>query len=228
MLDVHAPHESVHGWRDFLLHIATITVGLLIALCLEATVEWMHHRQEVAETREALHSELDVNLERFSANTGYFRQDLTSLQGNLASFVYLQRHSGTNTDELPAKIIWTSSYARMETSAWRTAHERGITALMPQEEVMREDERYSFYERIDKAHEEEADALAEAIGYRFQESDPAHMTQAQIDREVELIKRVMSLHIRHAFLMQNLADEFHEFQPAPSRNELQDALHLPR
>ncbi len=32
MLDVHAPHETVHGWRDFFTHIATITIGLLIAL----------------------------------------------------------------------------------------------------------------------------------------------------------------------------------------------------
>lgn len=31
MLDVHPPHELVHGIRDFLLHLLTITVGLLIA-----------------------------------------------------------------------------------------------------------------------------------------------------------------------------------------------------
>ena len=226
MLDVHPPHEPVHGWRDFLLHLATITVGLLIALGLEAAVEWIHHRQEVAETREALHAELQVNLGRFSANTTYFRQDLKSLQGNLADFSYLQQHPGASADKLPAKLIWTSSNARMENSAWRTAHERGISAYMPQGEVMRENELYSFYERIDKAHEEEADAVAEAIDYMFQNSDPAHMIATQIDREVELIKRVLSLHLRHAFLMQNLAEEFHDFEPAPTREELQDALHM--
>jgi hypothetical protein len=36
MLDVHAPHETVHSWRDSITHIATITIGLLIALGLEA------------------------------------------------------------------------------------------------------------------------------------------------------------------------------------------------
>jgi len=35
MLDVHAPHESVRTWKDFLIHIAAIAVGLLIALGLE-------------------------------------------------------------------------------------------------------------------------------------------------------------------------------------------------
>ena len=35
MLDVHPPHEKMHGFKDFLLHLLTITIGLLIALGLE-------------------------------------------------------------------------------------------------------------------------------------------------------------------------------------------------
>jgi len=32
MLDVHPPHEAAHTWKDFFIHIATIVVGLLIAI----------------------------------------------------------------------------------------------------------------------------------------------------------------------------------------------------
>jgi dipeptidyl aminopeptidase/acylaminoacyl peptidase len=32
MLDVHSPQDSVHTWTDFLIHIATIVIGLLIAV----------------------------------------------------------------------------------------------------------------------------------------------------------------------------------------------------
>ena len=39
MLDVHPPHEKMHGFKDFLLHLLTITIGLLIALGLEGCVE---------------------------------------------------------------------------------------------------------------------------------------------------------------------------------------------
>jgi hypothetical protein len=46
MLDVHPPHESVHTWTDFFIHIATICVGLLIAIGLEQAVEALHHRHE--------------------------------------------------------------------------------------------------------------------------------------------------------------------------------------
>ena len=44
MLDVHPPHAPTHTWRDFFIHIATITVGLLIAVGLEQAVEFLHHR----------------------------------------------------------------------------------------------------------------------------------------------------------------------------------------
>ena len=63
MLDVHAPHESVHGWRDFFVHLATITIGLLIALGLEGCVEWMHHRNLVKEVEVSLHDEIRNNSE---------------------------------------------------------------------------------------------------------------------------------------------------------------------
>ena len=46
MLDVHPPHERVHTWKDFFIHIATICVGLLIAVGLEQTVEAVHHHHQ--------------------------------------------------------------------------------------------------------------------------------------------------------------------------------------
>ena len=39
MLEVHAPHESLHTWKGFFIHIATICVGLLIAVGLEQTTD---------------------------------------------------------------------------------------------------------------------------------------------------------------------------------------------
>ena len=59
MLDVHPPHESVHSWKDFFIHIATITVGLLIAVCLEQAVETLHHHREADDLRAALNREGD-------------------------------------------------------------------------------------------------------------------------------------------------------------------------
>jgi hypothetical protein len=57
MLDVHAPHEVLHTWKGFFIHIATIVVGLFIAVALEQSVEALHRRHEVAALREDLHAE---------------------------------------------------------------------------------------------------------------------------------------------------------------------------
>jgi hypothetical protein len=48
MLDVHPPHKSIEGVGEFFLHLFTITVGLLIAVGIEAAVErhqaiWQGH-----------------------------------------------------------------------------------------------------------------------------------------------------------------------------------------
>ena len=46
MLDIHPPHHAASTWRDFLIHIATIVIGLLIAIGLEQAVEAIHRRHE--------------------------------------------------------------------------------------------------------------------------------------------------------------------------------------
>jgi hypothetical protein len=49
MLDVHAPHESIHNWKGFFIHIAAIVCGLLLALALEKAVEYLHQRHLLSE-----------------------------------------------------------------------------------------------------------------------------------------------------------------------------------
>lgn len=63
MIDVHAPHEATHTWKDFFIHIATIVVGLLIAIGLEQTVEAVHRHIERRDVVESLMTEADTNLD---------------------------------------------------------------------------------------------------------------------------------------------------------------------
>jgi hypothetical protein len=61
MLDVHPAHHAASSWKEFFIHIATIVLGLLIAIGLEQAVEYFHHRREVAEVREELRGEREAN-----------------------------------------------------------------------------------------------------------------------------------------------------------------------
>ncbi len=74
MLDVHPPHHAATTWRDFFIHIATITLGLFIAIGLEQTVEAIHHLHQRHQLEERLREELRGNLRKDEADFGKFAQ----------------------------------------------------------------------------------------------------------------------------------------------------------
>jgi hypothetical protein len=94
MLDVHAPHATLHTWKDFSIHLATIVIGLLIAVGLEQLVEHIHDRYKVHETRESLRQEREANGRNLVANAHNWRWEMAELQNNLMVFQYIQHHPG--------------------------------------------------------------------------------------------------------------------------------------
>lgn len=60
-MDVHKP-KPVHSWRDFLVEIGTIVIGVTIALAGEQIVEALHWRNVVDAQRQILRSVVEDNL----------------------------------------------------------------------------------------------------------------------------------------------------------------------
>jgi len=82
-MKVHPPHGPIHSIKEFLVHLLAITIGLLIALGLEASVEWVHHRRLVREARENIFQEIRDNernvaeeLNALPAEKSYLRKTL--------------------------------------------------------------------------------------------------------------------------------------------------------
>jgi hypothetical protein len=130
MLDVHPPHQATHTWKDFLIHIATIVVGLLIAVGLEQTVEYFHHRRQLYEAREAVHTEMEgreQSLERSIAEVGTYRQELDRDAALL--------RKATDRDRTPTSQLvyhWGTPYPR--SIAWQSAKGNGAAAYMEPDE----------------------------------------------------------------------------------------------
>ncbi|MGA7155693.1 MAG: hypothetical protein WBY53_02535 [Acidobacteriaceae bacterium] len=91
MLDVHAPHAATHSWRDFFIHIATITVGLVIAVGLEQTVEAIQHQHQRQQLEEKLRGELRANLKVDEADFRTFA-DIRAYLVELKAAVSAHRH----------------------------------------------------------------------------------------------------------------------------------------
>jgi hypothetical protein len=126
MLDVHAPHETIHTWKNFLTHIAAIVVGLIIAVSLEQTVEFLHHHHQREQLEEAIRRDGE-------ANRGYIKDDVAIAQGilnwALAQAAALERAGPTGALvllHLPGGFIGSP-----DAGVWPSAKASGVTNLLP-------------------------------------------------------------------------------------------------
>jgi hypothetical protein len=216
MLEPHAPHEPVHSFKDALIHIAIIVVGLLIALGLDETAEHIHHTHQVAEAREALNQELAYNIKLFKQTTQDTRWETAEYKNNVLVFEYLQQHPGTPQQSLPGILMWTHGDNRYRYAAWETAQQSGITALMPQEIVAQAATMYHDLHHAEDMAEEEFSAGHDAEAYIYQDYNPSHLTPAEVTREIELMRTVLMWHYRYVLALALIAQRDPGFTGGPT------------
>jgi hypothetical protein len=225
MLDVHAPHEVVRTWKDFFVHIAAIAVGLLIAIGLEQTVEYFHHRQQVAQTREALRVEREQNHLRVAEQTMEFRVRVPAIQTNLAVFHYLRLHPGTPEKDLPGKVNWHNFGSSFVDYVWQTAQQTGVTAFMAQGEVRRNAELYRGLRTCTESYTAFRAANTEARAYTVDDADLSHLTPIQIEEQIRLTRILLNRLYRYGADLRNLSIRNPDFVPAPSVEEIGNIVH---
>jgi hypothetical protein len=136
MLDVHALHQSVRTWKDFFIHIATIVIGLLIAIGLEQTVEYFHHRHEVREARKALAAEHEENIRRYHDNVRNHLLRLANQSNDQRVLRYLLAHPATPEDKLPGVINFGAiTLGEPVEAAWSTVEHSDVASLLPPGEL---------------------------------------------------------------------------------------------
>lgn len=227
MLDVHPIHAPVHGWRDFFIHIATIVVGLCIAVAIQQAVEFIHNRYQLAETRQALQLEREGNYELLAKNTAAWRVGTAELQNNLLVFQYLQQHPGTPQEKLPGVLLWATSTYPFGSVVWDAARQSGVIALMPREEIEAASSLYLFLQKINDAQYEGARAIVEARRYDLSDSDPSHLSPAQVASEIDRTQAALTVQSIVGTLLLNLKTSFPDFPAAVTSEELHEIRHPP-
>ena len=223
MLDVHPPHEAAHTWKDFFIHIATIVIGLLIAVGLEQTVEYFHRRHQVHELREALKQEREENRKVILVNAALYRLNRATLENDLHIFEYLRQHPGTPEEKLPGVPNWSIPYEPTITAAWKNAQQTQALALLPREE--NEDDA-SFYDELDKSEQAALLAATSAFrvgNYAFEDADPSHLTLAQVEKVIESTRELMLENWGWAVWMAQLCDDHQDFATILPKQEVAGA-----
>lgn len=125
-MDVHPPHQPIHGWRDFFIHLGTITIGLCIALALESAAEAVHHRNIVREASARLQHEIDANHTLYAKNAQRLQRNRERLKQDIA--VLLELRSGRKPAD--PHLHWGWEWDAYDDSAWRSARDIGAIPYM--------------------------------------------------------------------------------------------------
>ena len=131
MLDVHAPHAGIHSWKDFFIHIATITIGLLIAIGLEQTVEYVHHLSQLQAARQELTLEFAENKRIAQLN----REQLGKQENALTQDMALLIASRASHAPLAGTLNYSWLFRLYRDGAWQAARQNGTLELMPHAEL---------------------------------------------------------------------------------------------
>jgi hypothetical protein len=180
MLDVHVPHPT-HTWKDFFIHIATIVVGLLIAVGLEQTVEAIHHHNERVETRNNLREEITANRKILAHDQKSLDSEHKMLEADIDILHHLRAHKPVPPNTLHFAWEWNS----MQDSAWQTARETAAIALFPTAQVQTFSQTYGQQTFVNEAGGAVDRAITDANLTLKVQPDLSALSPTQID---ELIR----------------------------------------
>jgi hypothetical protein len=175
-MDVHAPHEPVHTWKDFLVHLSIVTIGLFIALMLEAGVEYWHHRHVVAEARANIREELENNHENAQKDIGYLSKNLKNVAGNIRTLREMETEPKAH-----GSLENTMSFASLDDAAWRTARDTGALAYMPYDEVQKYSDIYADQQAVNEKARTTADREFLALTPIVVANGPENVRTADFD-----------------------------------------------
>ena len=212
MLDVHAPHEPIHGWRDFFIHLATITIGLLIALSLERCVEWQHHRHLAHQTKVSLGNEIRGNAKEVEGALGDVDKMLNQLKGDVAvlnSILANPKKPNREDINFNYKVRWFNDVR------WRTAQTTTALSYLPYDEALEFSNIYDQQDDIDLSEHQAIRDVVVAVGplqnLKAGDVNPGGDEAAKIKEHFEILQGQLK-HIRSQ--IEELDSEYKKFLAA--------------
>jgi len=197
MLDVHPPHEKIHGFKDFLLHLLTITIGLLIALSLEGCVERWHHRELRLEADSTIRQEVRDNAKEIVSLRASMAKEEASLV-KVIDYLEAKRH-GAKYDVTGVQLGF--SIGTLSDASWRTAGATGALLQMDYPRVQTYAALYQLQERFDRLQDQTFTDFQNLQSYIVHGFDPDKFSAAEATAAEPEVRRALA----HLAAMDSLA-----------------------
>jgi hypothetical protein len=185
-MEIHAPEKPILTIKEAAVHLLIVTVGILIALSLEAIVEYVHHKTVVREAREIMRHEIEENRTQLDKALAYIKdKQMTEMTHAIDVMKALSTHETTDT-----KVMIAYEGASLRSAGHATAELMGAFAYMDYKEVARwatvYDLQQEFMTRQSAAFTEGAAAFSFLV-----KRDLIKTPSAQLDMEAETLRRAV-------------------------------------
>jgi hypothetical protein len=169
-----APAPAREGRRgEFLLQLAIVTLGVLIALLLEGALQWSQNRSLAREARANIREEIRGNskrLEEFQARAKRASQERQQLRQLIDDLM-----AGRTKDDRTFSLNFTLT--QLTSAAWETAGATGALGHMPYKEVRDYAQVYTVQARFEAL---QGDFLREFGRTTMHGLDPEKMTPGEL------------------------------------------------
>lgn len=203
-MEIHTPEAPVHSFRDFLLHLLMIALGVLIALGAEGIVEAVHHHHVVADAKANLTAELRDNQNTLEQNLPKLKHNEELLKQTLAD---VQRVRADRKAKIHDVDLYLNFFLLSNTS-WRTAQATGALALMKYSQVQDFAAYYDVQDMLNRLNNSLEDTWLDMIAaFNPVGSDLASMD----DRQLEEVRRQTQLSLGRLVAVENIAHSLDDF-----------------
>ena len=201
-MEIHPPH-AIHSVKDFLLQLLTISVGILIALALEGSLEWSHHRRLVHEAAANLTAEIHENQAEINKSIQGLRTSEQQLKQMVALVHQLQQNRATPVNNVT--FNWTLN--ELHAISWSTANATGAIAYMDYAEVKRYTRVYDLQQQFMTAQNRAFDSIMAVYGLStLLQRDMRKVS----DSELAQAERVLGLALANANTVESLENVLNE------------------
>jgi hypothetical protein len=139
-MEIHAPEKPILTIKEAAVHLLIVTAGILIALSLEAVVEYVHHRTIVREAREIMRREIEENRTELDKELAYIKdKQMKEMMQGIERMRALAAHEASDT-----RMMIEYRGAKLHSAGQSTAQLMGAFAYMDYQEVSRWSEMYDL------------------------------------------------------------------------------------
>jgi hypothetical protein len=154
MLEVHPQHKPINTVKEFLIHMLAITLGLMIALGMEAGVQLHEHHKLASEARANIATEIRTNQSELTRSLSALRMEDAELQKVLDFTKALRKDRNSPVPDVELNMKLTT----LNRSSWDTASAIGALNYMEYAQVKEYEDVYSLQQDVENLQQRRLEA----------------------------------------------------------------------